>query len=172
MSDSDNEKRVVPSPREVEDAGTSKVVDKMTERKLMSKLDRRIIPMIMWMYLVNFMDRVAIGNARLYGMEEDLNLQGDQFQIAVSVLFITYCLFETPSNMIIKRLRPPRYLATLIFCWGIVATFTAFVQNFAGLVACRLLLGFFEAGFFPGIMLYLTMFYNRKNIALRTAYFF
>jgi MFS family permease len=74
--------------------------------------------------------------------------------------------------MIIKRLRPPRYLATLIFCWGIVATFTAFVQNFAGLVACRLLLGFFEAGFFPGIMLYLTMFYNRKNIALRTAYFF
>jgi hypothetical protein len=56
MSDSDNEKRV-PSPGEVENAGTSEVVDKMTERKLMSKLDRRIIPMIMWMYLVNFMDR-------------------------------------------------------------------------------------------------------------------
>lgn len=74
--------------------------------------------------------------------------------------------------MIIKRLRPARYLAGLAFAWGMVATFTAFVQNFAGLVACRLLLGLFEAGMFPGIMLYLTMFYNRKNIALRTAYFF
>ena len=74
--------------------------------------------------------------------------------------------------MIIKRLQPARYLAALAFCWGMVATFTAFVQNFAGLVACRLLLGLFEAGMFPGIMLYLTMFYNRKNIALRTAYFF
>ena len=57
MSDSDQEKRVAPVPEEVEGIGTSEFVDKMTERKLMSKLDRRIIPMIMWMYLVNFMDR-------------------------------------------------------------------------------------------------------------------
>lgn len=121
---------------------------------------------------MNFMDRVAIGNARLYGMEEDLNLSGDQYQIAVSVLFITYCLFEVPSNLIIKRLQPARYLAVLTIAWGLVATFTAFVQNFAGLVACRLLLGLFEAGLFPGIILYLTMFYNKPNIALRTAYFF
>lgn len=104
---------------------------------------------------MNFMDRVAIGNARLYGLEEDLNLSGDQYQIAVSVLFITYCLFEVPSNMIIKRLQPARYLAVLTIAWGLVATFTAFVQNFAGLIACRLLLGFFEAGLFPGIILYL-----------------
>ena len=74
--------------------------------------------------------------------------------------------------MIIKRLKPARYLAGLCLCWGLVATFTAFVQNFAQLVACRLLLGLFEAGMFPGIMLFLTMFYNRQNIALRTAYFF
>lgn len=74
--------------------------------------------------------------------------------------------------MIIKRLKPARYLGGLAFCWGMVATFSAFVQNFADLVACRLLLGLFEAGMFPGIILYLSMFYNRKSIALRTAYFF
>lgn len=147
-SDSDQEKHPQTPVPEVEDIGTTTVVDKKTERKLMRKLDVRIIPMIMWMYLMNFMDRVAIGNARLYGLEEDLNLRGDQYQVAVSVLFITYCLFETPSNMIIKRLQPARYLAGLTIAWGLVATFTAFVQNFAGLVACRLLLGLFEAGLF------------------------
>ncbi|KIV95835.1 hypothetical protein PV10_03441 [Exophiala mesophila] len=167
------EKDTVPIPdAEVENAGSSDVVDEKTERKLMRKLDLRIIPMVMWIYLMNFMDRVNIGNARLYGFEEELNLTGDQYQIAVSILFVTYCLFEAPSNLIIKRLQPARYLAGLTIAWGLVATFTAFVNSFASLVVCRLLLGFFEAGLFPGVILYLTMFYNKKNIALRNAYFF
>jgi MFS family permease len=59
--------------------------------------------------------------------------------------------------MIIKRLQPARYLAGLVFFWGMVATFSAFVNNFAALVACRLLLGVFEAGLFPGVILYLSM---------------
>ena len=105
-------------------------------------------------------------------MEDDLGLSGNQFQIGVSILFVTYCLFETPSNLIIQKLQPARYIAGLVFFWGIVATFTGFVNNFAALVACRLLLGTFEAGLFPGIMLYLTMFYNKRHISLRTAYFY
>lgn len=74
--------------------------------------------------------------------------------------------------MIIKRLQPGRYLAGLTFCWGLVATFSAFVQSFGALVACRLLLGLFEAGFFPGVILYLSMWYGKKNLALRVAFFF
>ncbi|KAF9870660.1 major facilitator superfamily transporter [Colletotrichum karsti] len=151
------------------DGGT---IDKATERAVLRKLDYRIVPMVMWVYLMNMMDRVNIGNARLFGMEEDLNLGKGQFQLAVSVLFITYCLFEAPSNMIIKRLQPSRYLAGLTICWGFVATFSAFVQNFPALVACRLLLGLFEAGFFPGVVLYLSMFYSRRSLALRIAYFY
>lgn len=81
-------------------------------------------------------------------------------------------IFETPSNMIIKRMQPARYLAGLMFLWGLVATFSAFVNNFAALVACRLLLGMFEAGLFPGVILYLSMFYNKRNLALRQAYFY
>jgi len=118
------------------------------------------------------MDRVIIGAARLYGVEEDLNLGPNQFQLAVSILFVTYCIFETPSNLIIKRLNPAYYLCGLTFCWGIIATFTAFVQNLGGLLACRLLLGIFEAGFFPGVIIYLTIFYNKRELALRTGYFF
>jgi len=74
--------------------------------------------------------------------------------------------------MIIKKLQPARYLAGIAFFWGLVATFSAFVQNFAGLVACRLLLGIFEAGLFPGVIIYLSMFYNKKSVALRNAYFY
>ncbi|KAH7145416.1 major facilitator superfamily domain-containing protein [Dactylonectria estremocensis] len=148
------------------------LVDKQTERAVIRKLDYRIIPMVMWVYLMNMMDRVNIGNARLFGLEEDLNLVGSQFQLSVSVLFVTYCLFEAPSNLIIKRLKPARYLAGLTFAWGFVATFSCFVTNLGGLVACRLLLGLCEAGFFPGVVLYLSMFYGRRSLALRIAYFY
>ena len=74
--------------------------------------------------------------------------------------------------MIIKKLQPARYLAGLVFFWGLVATFTAFCNNLAALIACRLLLGVFEAGLFPGVILYLSMFYNKKNVSLRNAYFY
>ncbi|KAH7082842.1 major facilitator superfamily domain-containing protein [Paraphoma chrysanthemicola] len=157
---------------DVEKIGTSALVDAETERKLLRKLDMRIIPMICWIYLMNFMDRVNIGNARLYRLEADLNLTGNQYQIAVSILFVTYVIFETPSNLIIKKMQPARYLAGLVFIWGLVATFSAFVNNFASLVACRLLLGMFEAGLFPGVILYLSMFYNKRNLALRQAMFY
>lgn len=148
------------------------VVDKATERGVLRKLDYRIVPMVMWVYLMNMMDRVNIGNARLFDMEEDLGLTGSDFQLAVSLLFVTYCLFEAPSNMIIKKLQPARYLAGLTICWGFIATFSAFVQNLGSLIACRLLLGLFEAGFFPGVVLYLSMFYGRRSLALRIAYFY
>jgi hypothetical protein len=171
-SDSENEKRaggaLPPTEHnEVESSELPVVIDKATERRLMRKLDSRIVWVVMWTYLMNFMDRVNIGNARLYGLEEDLGLTGNQFQISVSILyvfplcttwerrtalltrltsFVTYCIFEAPSNMIIKRFQPARYIGGLCIAWGMVATFSAWVENFAGLVACRLLLGFFEAG--------------------------
>ncbi|KAH7383873.1 major facilitator superfamily domain-containing protein [Pyrenochaeta sp. MPI-SDFR-AT-0127] len=170
----DNDSQSTPPLKleDVENAGSSPVVDAETEKRLLRKLDIRIISMICWIYLMNFMDRVNIGNARLYGLEEDLNMVDDQFQIAVSILFVTYVIFETPSNMIIKRMQPARYLAGLVFFWGIVATFSAFVNNFAALIACRLLLGVFEAGLFPGVILYLSMFYNKRNLSLRQAMFY
>lgn len=74
--------------------------------------------------------------------------------------------------MVIKKLQPARYLAGLTICWGLVATFSAFVQNLTSLIICRLLLGLFEAGFFPGVVLYLSMFYGRRSLALRIAYFY
>jgi MFS family permease len=74
--------------------------------------------------------------------------------------------------MIIKKMQPARYLSGLLFCWGTVATFSAFVQSTGALIACRLLLGTFEAGLFPGVILYLSMFYNKRHVSVRNACFY
>ncbi|KAL2830265.1 histidine phosphatase superfamily [Aspergillus cavernicola] len=147
-------------------------IDEKAEKKLIRKMDMYILPFVVLLYLFSFLDRVNIGNARLYGLEEDLGLVGDQYQIAVSILFVTYCLFEVPSNLVIKKLTPSRYIASISIVWGIIATLTGIVQSYGGLIACRLLLGVVEAGLFPGLMTYLTLFYSKHEIALRTGYLF
>ncbi|KAI5837308.1 major facilitator superfamily domain-containing protein [Morchella snyderi] len=142
------------------------------EKKLVRKLDRHIIPVIMLLYLFSFLDRVNIGNARLYGLEEDLGLQGNQYQVAVSILFVTYLLFEIPSNLVLKKFTPRRYIALITFIWGVIATLTGLVNSYGALLACRLLLGAVEAGLFPGLTVYLTFFYSKRELALRIGYLF
>jgi MFS family permease len=116
--------------------------------------------------------RVNIGNARLYKLESDLGLQGSQFQVAVSILFVTYLLFEVPSNLVLKLFTPRRWIAFITVSWGIIATCTGLVNSYASLIACRLLLGAVEAGLFPGLNVYLTFFYTRHELALRVGYLF
>ncbi|KAH0270491.1 MFS general substrate transporter, partial [Aureobasidium melanogenum] len=148
-------------------------IDPVAEKKLVRKLDLSIIPPVTLLYLFSFLDRVNIGNARLYGLEEDLNLSSDRYQTAVSLLFVTYLLFEVPSNIILKHYcRPSRWIAFISVCWGIVATLTGIVQSFGGLIACRLLLGLFESGLFPGLAVYLSFFYTKREIGLRIGYLF
>ncbi|KKK17239.1 hypothetical protein ARAM_005924, partial [Aspergillus rambellii] len=166
-----------PSAKEMgmpitEMSSDSSVIDEKEEKKLIRKMDIHILPFVVLLYLFSFLDRVNIGNARLYGLEDDLGLVGDQYQVAVSILFVTYCLFEVPSNLVIKKLTPSRYIASITVIWGIIATLTGITQNYGGLIACRLLLGIVEAGLFPGLMTYLTLFYSKREIALRTGYLF
>ncbi|KAK6333795.1 hypothetical protein TWF730_003978 [Orbilia blumenaviensis] len=149
------------------------VVDPVLEASLVRKLDFHIIPIVMLLYLCSFLDRINIGNAKLYGLEEDLGIVGTlKYQTAVSLLFVTYLLFEIPSNLAIKKFRPSRWIAFITVAWGLVATFTGLTQSYGGLIACRLLLGLFEAGLFPGLTVYLTFWYTKKEIALRIGYLF
>lgn len=105
-------------------------------------------------------------------MEEDLGLNKNKYQTAVSLLFVTYVLCETPSNLVIKKLRPSRWIAGITVGWGIVATLTGLVQSYGGLIAVRLILGALEAGLFPGMTIYLTLFYTKRELALRVGYLF
>lgn len=147
-------------------------IDSVAEKHLVRKLDLMIIPPIMLLYLLSFLDRVNIGNARLYGLEDDLGMAGNQYQTAVSLLFVTYILSELPSNLVIKRFKPSRWIAFITTSWGIIAASTGAVQSYAGLIVCRLLLGAVEGGLFPGCVIYLTLFYTKRELALRVGYLF
>lgn len=121
----------------------------------MAHLRRCLLPPVaedrLLTFLFNSLDRVNIGNARLYGMEKDLGLGPNQYQIAVSLLFVTYIASELPSNLVIKKFTPSRWLSFITTAWGVVATLTGITQNFQGLVACRIILGALEGGLFPGL---------------------
>ncbi|RYO85981.1 hypothetical protein DL766_007245 [Monosporascus sp. MC13-8B] len=157
------------------DAGAGTVDDPtfgVDEKKLVAKLDRHIVPLVMLLYTFSFLDRVNIGNARLYGLESDLGLIGDQYQVAVSILFVTYILFEIPSNLVLKPFTPQRWIAFIAFGWGIVAMCTGFVHSYGSLIAVRLILGAIESGLFPGLNVYLTFFYTKGELAIRVGYLF
>lgn len=90
----------------------------------------------------------------------------------MSILFVTYITFEVPSNLVLKKFTPSRWIAFITVSWGLIATFNGLVQSYSSLLACRVLLGAVEAGLFPGMNLYLTFFYTKNELAMRVGYLF
>ncbi|KAI1818414.1 major facilitator superfamily domain-containing protein [Poronia punctata] len=144
----------------------------LDEKKILRKMDMRLIPMLAILYLLSFLDRGNIGNAKIEGLQEDLNMSGDQYNLCLTVFFFSYAAFEVPSNLLLKKLRPSRWLPTIMVAWGTVMTLMGIVQNFSGLASARFFLGLTEAGLYPGCAYYLTMWYCRREIQLRQAMFF
>ncbi|KAL7790781.1 major facilitator superfamily domain-containing protein [Trichoderma ceciliae] len=142
------------------------------EKKVLRKMDVRLLPMLAALYLLSFLDRGNIGNAKIEGLQEDLNMTPGQYSWCLTIFFFTYAAFEVPSNLLLKKLRPSRWLPLIMICWGLVMTLMGLVQNFRGLLVARLFLGVTEAGLFPGVAYYLTMWYCRHEIQLRQALFF
>ncbi|KAI7909629.1 MFS transporter [Pyricularia oryzae] len=139
-------------------------------KKVIRKVDLRLIPMLMILYLMTYLDKTNIGNAKIEGLLTSLNMTGDQYNIALSVFFPPYILAEVPSNIIIQKFkRPSTYMGIIIFSWGIIMTLTGVVHNFAGLVVVRFLLGLFEAGFFPGAILMISQWYLPNETQSRIA---
>ncbi|KAI0146190.1 MFS general substrate transporter [Xylariaceae sp. FL1272] len=139
-------------------------------RKATLKLDCTLMPILVIMYILNYLDRQNIASARLAGLEEDLGLSNVQYQTAVSILFVGYILAQTPSNIIANKVSwPGVYICAGMAAWGLLSALTALVTGFAGLLVIRVLLGVIEAVFFPGALFLLSLFYNRKQFALRTA---
>ncbi|KAL2832293.1 major facilitator superfamily domain-containing protein [Aspergillus pseudoustus] len=156
-----------------DDAGFYRSFPPERRKRLVRKIDIRLIPMLAVLYLISHLDRANIGNAKILGLTEDLGLDGIQYNIALSLFFIPYVLLEVPSNILLKRFsRPSVYLGTLIVSWGIIMTLTGVVRNFGGLVAMRLLLGIFEAGFFPGSVYLCSLWYMPRELGTRVASFF
>ncbi|KAH9906848.1 major facilitator superfamily domain-containing protein [Xylariomycetidae sp. FL2044] len=142
------------------------------ENRLRRKIDWRLLPMIILMYILNYIDRNNIAAAKLAGLPEDLHLNADssEFQTAVSILFVGYLLMQIPSNLFLNKIgKPAVYLPACMIVWGVISAATAGVTNFGGLIAVRFFLGFVEAAYFPGCLYYLSCWYTRKELGLRTA---
>jgi MFS transporter, ACS family, tartrate transporter len=130
----------------------------------------RIIPFVFLLYVVNYIDRANIGYAAL-GMNKELGLTSQAFGLAAGLFFIGYFLFEVPSNMALAKFGARKWIARILISWGLVAALLAFAQNDIQLYILRFLLGVAEAGFFPGIIVYLTYWFRAKELATATALF-
>ncbi|KAJ6498892.1 MFS general substrate transporter [Mycena sanguinolenta] len=142
------------------------------ERKLWRKIDLRLMPILSLMYLCSFLDRGNIGNARLDGLQDQLNLTGNKYNIALTMYFIPYCLFECPANLVLKRFRPSKWLPSITVVWGTIMTLMGLVKTYPQLVGVRVCLGVAEAGLFPGVVYYLSLWYPRHMLQLRIGLFF
>ena len=138
--------------------------EKLVESKTIQKLQIRLIPYLFLLYVVAMIDRVNIGFAGLT-MNKDLGLTSQQFSIAAGIFFIGYFLFEIPSNLILHKVGARVWIARILLSWGLVASLTGLVQSVHQLYAARVLLGFAEAGYYPGIVLYLTYWFRQREQA-------
>ena len=140
------------------------VVGKSIEHKTIRKLQIRLIPYLFLLYVVAMVDRVNISFAQLT-MNKDLGLSSQQYGIAAGIFFIGYFLFEVPSNLMLHKVGARMWIARILLSWGLVASLTGLVGSIHQLYAARVLLGFAEAGYYPGIVLYLTYWFRQREQA-------
>lgn len=138
------------------------------EKSLVRKIDFRIFPITIVLFILNFVDRNNFANARLKGLEDDLNLTDVEYQTCISILLVGYVAMQIPSNMILNKLsRPSWYLCACVGVWGVISVATAAVHNATGAIMCRFFLGCVEASLFPGSIYLLSRWYTRKEMQLR-----
>ncbi|THV08609.1 MFS general substrate transporter [Dendrothele bispora CBS 962.96] len=135
-------------------------------RKLLRKIDLRM-SILIFIYILNYVDRNNAGAARLKGFERDLGLQKQEFPTLLSILYVGYILMQIPSNMFLNWIgKPSVYLPCCMMIWGMISCLTG---GFVGALLTRFFLGFVEAAFFPGALFLLSKWYKREEIGLRTA---
>ncbi|OTA99658.1 hypothetical protein M426DRAFT_324976 [Hypoxylon sp. CI-4A] len=146
------------------------------EKALRWKQDKRIVPLSAGIYFLCYLDRSNIGNAKIMNATtgDDLMTQTGmtdyQYTISLMIFLIAYGLFEVPSNILLKKLRPSRWIAFLMFAWGALTIGLGGVRSYGAVTAVRFLLGVFEAGLFPGLVYYLTFWYRTEERSIRVAF--
>ncbi|KAI0658150.1 major facilitator superfamily domain-containing protein [Cubamyces menziesii] len=121
------------------------------EKRLWRKIDMRLIPISTALYLVSYVDRSNIGNAKLQGLITQLDLTGNRYNIVLTMFYLFYCLCTIPSNLLLKKCKPSRWIPGLALAWGIVATSMGLVKTYHQFIGVRICLGITEAGLSPGI---------------------
>ena len=141
-----------------------------TQRSALKRAAWRLLPLLTIAYLFNYFDRTVVGFAALT-MNRDIGLTSSQFGFGAGLLFITYCLFEIPSNLALYRIGPRLWLARIMITWGLISASTAFVVGPYSFYAARLLLGAAEAGYFVGVTYYLSAWFPVQTRTRMLAWF-
>lgn len=137
--------------RDVENGHELDAEDAKFEKRVLRKIDWRLLPILGCLYTIALVDRSNVAVARISGMDDDLGLdQGNRASVTLMIFFIGYIIFEIPSNAFIHKLGAANWLAFLAVSWGLVTMGVGFLQNWQGFAVLRAFLGVFEAGFFPG----------------------
>jgi len=158
----------VESPENAEDVE----MDVKEKNRILRKIDKAIVPYSALLYLLSFLDRVNIGQARVAGMNTELGLSNKDFQIALTVFFVSYVAVEVPSNLALKILSPSRWITINMVLWSICCIGLGLVNTAGQLIAIRFLLGLFEGVLFPGLNFVFSLYYTREELGTRTAIFF
>ncbi|KAJ2162568.1 hypothetical protein GGF46_000571 [Coemansia sp. RSA 552] len=146
--------------------------DAAVARRLVRKLDARLVPHLALLYLFSALDRSNMGNARLAGLETGLGLQGNDFYNALSFFYFGYTISQVPSMFILKKVTPSVLIGITMVLWGVCSTSMAGTTGYSGLAAARFFMGIFEAGVGPGAPILLSFFYLRHEQAWRNALFY
>ncbi|KAK8059943.1 major facilitator superfamily domain-containing protein [Apiospora saccharicola] len=146
-------------------------MEKAAERRLLRRLDFRVLPILWLLYLVSFVDRSNIGNAKIQGMDQELQLTGQRYNIALFVFNIGYLVAGVPLSVAFKK-TGPKSLAVMMFCWGLTVIGCGLTRSWAGLVVCRLLEGMAESAFVPGAAYLIGSYYRRDEFLRRYVVFF
>lgn len=144
--------------------------DKSVEAKTYRKVDLRLLPFLFLCYILAYLDRVNVGFAKLQ-MLKDLSMSDAAFATGAGIFFIGYFFFEVPSNVLLKKFGARMWIARIMVSWGVISACMIFVRGEWSFYAMRCLLGLAEAGFFPGVIFYLTLWYPSRHRSTRTAWF-
>jgi MFS family permease len=140
------------------------------ETQTYQKVDKRIVPFLFLCYIMAYLDRVNVGFAKLQ-MLKDLSLSDAAFATGAGIFFIGYFFFEVPSNVLLKKFGARMWIARIMISWGVISACMIFVKGEWSFYTMRFLLGLAEAGFFPGVIFYLTLWYPSRLRSTRTAWF-
>ncbi|CAK5279162.1 unnamed protein product [Mycena citricolor] len=169
--------RTSTDPEKVADASSSvlesePVFNDALDKVVWRKMDMWIIPIVALFYLLSFLDRTNVGNAKVAGLMTQLKMTPTQYSIALTVTYVPYIVAELPSNLLLKIVGPNIMLPTMLTLWGVVTTCQGAVRTYHQLLVCRFFLGLLEGGVFPGLVLYLSFFYPRVKLQTRITSFF
>lgn len=140
------------------------------EKKLMKKLDRRLLAALFVGYFMCIMDRANYAAAKTAGVEDDLGIVGNRYLCALSVYYVGNIIGQIPSNLWMAKMGWPAHILSVgMAIFGILSACSGMTQNFGGNVACRFLLGLFESCYFPGATYFMSSWYTRKELAARSA---